>query len=192
MIVTILLWVFAGHSLGLANIALGAVVVAFIFKLLSWKQVENDVNWGIILMYGGAIALGFALDQSGAAAWLTEYILGNWVASAWGLVLLLSILAKVLTEGMSNTAVIALMMPIALALATLFNVDVVVATLALAIPSGLAFMLPISTPATAIAVSSKFVTTGDTLRTGAVLNIVSILVFALVALYYWPMIGLHI
>ncbi|PJA94090.1 MAG: anion transporter [Candidatus Kerfeldbacteria bacterium CG_4_9_14_3_um_filter_45_8] len=189
MIITILAWATVGHYFGLANIALAAVVVAFIFKLLSWKQVEKDVNWGIILMYGGAIALGFALDQSGAASWLTQLILGDGVMTGIFLVFILAVIGTVLTEGISNSAVVALMMPIAIALAAQNGVDVRTATLALAIPSGLAFMLPISTPATAIAVSSKYVTARNTMSTGIILNSVAIGLFVLAALLYWPSIG---
>ena len=192
MTITIVLWVFFGHEYGLANIALGAVVVAFIFKLLSWKQVEKDVNWGIILMYGGAIALGFALDQSGAALWLSDQFLGNTITTGVMLIFLVGLLAKIFTEGMSNTAVVALLMPIAIVLSTKVGLDPKIATLALAIPSGLAFMLPISTPATAIAVSSPYVTPGETMKLGLLLNIVSIAIFMVVAVLYWPLIGLSI
>lgn len=189
MVATIITWMGFGHSLGLANIAFAAVVIAFIFKLLSWKQVENDVNWGIILMYGGAIALGFALDQSGAAAWLTQQMLGDGLMTGLMLVFTLAVLSTILTEGISNSAVVALLMPIAIALAGQNGVDPRTATLALAIPSGLAFMLPISTPATAIAVSSKFVTAQDTMRTGLLLNTIAIGFFVLAAALYWPLLG---
>ena len=55
MVITIFSWICFGERFGLANIALAAVVIAFVFKLLRWKEVEEDVNWGLILMYGGAI-----------------------------------------------------------------------------------------------------------------------------------------
>ena len=105
------------------------------------------------------------------------------------LVFILAVIGTVLTEGISNSAVVALMMPIAIALAAQNGVDVRTATLALAIPSGLAFMLPISTPATAIAVSSKYVTARNTMSTGIILNSVAIGLFVLAALLYWPSIG---
>jgi sodium-dependent dicarboxylate transporter 2/3/5 len=183
------LWATIGNAVGLATIALGAVVVAFVFKLLSWKQVERDVNWGIILMYGGAIALGSALDQSGAAGWIAETLIGNTIASVGVLFAVLVILSILLTEGISNSAVVALLMPAGIALAGQFGMDVRVAALAIGIPCGLAFMLPISTPATALAVSSKFVRTSDTMRTGIFLNLAAIVIFLVVGFFYWPMIG---
>ncbi|MGH7197866.1 MAG: SLC13 family permease, partial [Candidatus Omnitrophota bacterium] len=60
MIATILAWMFLGERFGLANIAIASVVVMFIVRLVRWRDVEEYVNWGIILMYGGAIALGYA------------------------------------------------------------------------------------------------------------------------------------
>ena len=52
--------------------ALISVAALFVFKLVRWKDIEEYVNWGIILMYGGAIILGTALDSSGAAKWIVE------------------------------------------------------------------------------------------------------------------------
>lgn len=189
MILTIISWILFGHSIGLATIALAAVVISFIFKLMSWKEVQSDVNWGIFLMYGGAIALGFALDHSGAASWLVRNTLENWITSSVALIIIVSLIAKLLTEAISNTAVVALLMPIAIALCLQYSLSPIIITYALAIPSGLAFMLPMSTPATAIAISSKYVKVSDTIINGLILNIVSIIVFLLIAFLYWPWIG---
>ncbi|MBI2411144.1 MAG: DASS family sodium-coupled anion symporter [Candidatus Kerfeldbacteria bacterium] len=192
MVATIVLWATLGHAVGIANIALGAVAFAFIFKMMSWKQAEQDVNWGIILMYGGAIALGSALDKSGAVAWIASNIFDNWMVSAPVLILLFCVLSEVLTEGMSNSAVIALLLPIGLFTGEKFGIDAKVITMAIAIPSGLAFMLPMSTPAVALAVSSKYVQTSDTAKYGVLLNAVSIIIFWVSALVYWPLIGFHV
>lgn len=186
MISTIIAWVFFGQELGLATIALTAVAVAFIFKLMSWKQVEADVNWGIIFMYGGAIALGFALSESGAAAWIADVFISNWIASASALLLMLMVMSKVFTEGMSNTAVIALLMPIGVALAAQYGIDPKIVTLAITLPAGLAFILPISTPATAIAISSGYVTTRDTMWSGIVLHVITAIILFASAVLFWP------
>jgi sodium-dependent dicarboxylate transporter 2/3/5 len=72
MIATIFTWICFGEKFGLANIALASVVIAFVFRLIRWKEVEEDVNWGLILMYGGAICLGFAMGKTGATRWLVD------------------------------------------------------------------------------------------------------------------------
>ncbi|MEK7828286.1 MAG: SLC13 family permease, partial [Deltaproteobacteria bacterium] len=59
--ITIFLWLFFGKIIGIANIAIISVVALFILKLVRWKDIEEYVNWGIILMYGGAITLGSAM-----------------------------------------------------------------------------------------------------------------------------------
>jgi len=74
MVATIFTWICFGEKFGLANIALASVVIAFVFKLLRWKEVEEDVNWGLILMYGGAICLGFAMGKTGATRLVGRYI----------------------------------------------------------------------------------------------------------------------
>ncbi|MFQ5650262.1 MAG: SLC13 family permease [bacterium] len=189
MLLTIFTWIAFGKVLGLANIAIAAVVVAFLFNLLDWKEVEEDVNWGIFLMYGGAICLGFTMEMTGAAHWLAAKSLGSLVTSAWGLVLAVALISLFLTEAISNTAVVALMMPLALGLAADFNLDPRIITMALTIPSGLAFQLPMGTPATAIAYSSGFVGMRDTIVGGMILKLFAFIVFASSIWLYWPMIG---
>jgi sodium-dependent dicarboxylate transporter 2/3/5 len=192
MLATICCWVFWGQSLGLANIALAAVVIAFIFGLMHWKEVEEDVNWGIFLMYGGAICLGLAMEKTGAAKWLAENILGNSWKSPWGLILPLSFISLFLTEAISNSAVVAFLMPIAISMSAQFKLDPVITTLVLTIPSGLALILPMGTPATAIAFSSGFVKPLDTFKGGLLLKIIAWLIFNLSVYLYWPLLGLAV
>lgn len=192
MLLTISAWIAVGETLGLANIAIAAVVVAFIFRLLNWKEVEEDVNWGIFLMYGGAICLGFTMETTGAAMWLAEKTMGSLVTSEWALILTLVCVSIFLTEAISNTAVVALMMPLALGLTADFGINAGLTTLALTIPSGLAFQLPMGTPATAIAYSSGFVRLKDTVIGGMILKICAIIIFALSILFYWPLIGFEL
>src|SRR5205823_10359546 len=64
MLATLAAWIVGGEEFGLASIALAAVVVLFLLDLLTWRDIEQYVNWGVLLMYGGAIALGSALNRS--------------------------------------------------------------------------------------------------------------------------------
>src|SRR5262249_46203985 len=66
MALTLVGWIVGGEEFGLGNVAIGAVVVLFVFNLVKWQDVEGHVSWGILLMYGGAIALGAATNSSGA------------------------------------------------------------------------------------------------------------------------------
>lgn len=186
---TVVVWMTLGHSLGLANIALTAVVLLFALRLVRWKDIEEYVNWGIILMYGGAIILGASLEKSGAALWLADRTIGEWVEAPWAVVALFSLVTLVLTEGISNAAVIAILVPISVGMAENFGMEPATLTYAVAVPAGLAFTLPLSTPANAIAVSSSYVTVRDMAKIGILMSASAWVLFNLVANLYWPLVG---
>ncbi|MCK4234571.1 DASS family sodium-coupled anion symporter [candidate division WOR-3 bacterium] len=190
MIVTILSWIFLSELLGLAVIALLGSLLLFIFKIITWKDIENYINWGIILMYGGAIALGSALEITGAAAWLAHSIIGDRILSPYLFIFTISIVSIFLTEGMSNVAAVACILPVAFSLGRGFGINPIITTFAVAVPSGLAFCLPISTPANAIAYSSGYYRIKDSLKLGIFLNIISLLIFNFMVRFFWPLIGL--
>ena len=192
MVLTFAAWVLLGEEFGLANIALGAVVALFVFRLVSWREIEGYVNWGVILMYGGAICLGSAMNKSGAAAWIAQVTISRWATSGTTVVMILSFLAILLTEAMSNSAVVALLMPVSLGIAREFGMDPRIMALVVAVPAGLAYTLPIGTPANAIAYSSGHLSMRDLVVPGAILAVVSWVVFNLVANFYWPLLGLSI
>lgn len=190
MLLTIVAWSTLGHIVGLASVSLIAVAVLFIFKLVKWKTIEEYVNWGIILMYGGAIILGSALDKSGAARWIVESAIGDWATTPWTVFAVFSFLAIALTESMSNAAVIAVLVPVSIEMSNNLGLDPALLTYAIAVPAGLAFMLPMSTPANAIAISSGYVTVKDMVKGGFVMFLTAWVVFNLMAYFYWPLIGL--
>ena len=188
---TIIAWIFAYKMVGLATIALLAVAILFMFRLVKWSDIESNVNWGIILMYGGAIALGSALHSSGASRWIVENTLGHYDLSPLKLIILIGVLSLILTEFISNVAVVSLMMPIGLGLAQTAGLSPEAVTLAIALPSGLSYVMPMGTPATAIAYSSGYIGQKRYIRFGLLMSSMSMLAFILVAWLYWPMVGIH-
>jgi len=190
LLLTILGWILLGKVIGLAAVALTSVLALFVLRLVRWKDIEEYVNWGIILMYGGAIILGTALDRSGAALWLVDILIAKWATTPLLVFAVFSFLAIFLTESMSNAAVIAVLLPVSIGMAGRVHMDPVVLTYAIAVPAGLAFMMPMSTPANAIAVSSNYVTVRDMAKGGVIMFLTSWVVFNLVARFYWPLIGL--
>jgi sodium-dependent dicarboxylate transporter 2/3/5 len=189
VLVTIALWVFMGDRLGIANIAICSVGLLFVLGTISWREVEDNINWGVIIMYGGAICLGGAMDASGAALWLTGLVM-NVTDSPAVLMLIIVILSAGLTEFMSNSAVIAMLMPPALALAEAHGVDVKAMTMAVVLPSNFAFMFPVSTPVTAIAWSAGYYTPGKVASTGLILHGFGLVCMCLLILWWWPSLGL--
>jgi solute carrier family 13 (sodium-dependent dicarboxylate transporter), member 2/3/5 len=189
---TLIAWIVGGEEFGLANIALAAVVMLFVLRVVRWRDIERYVNWGVLLMYGGAIALGAAINKSGAAGWLSHVTISQWASNGLTVVLMTSLVSILLTEAMSHSAVVALLMPVTIGVAHEFGLDPRIMAPVVALPAGLAFTLPIGTPANAIAFSSGYLRIRDLLLPGAVLEIVAWVAFNAMAYWYWPLLGLHI
>ncbi|GBE18035.1 MAG TPA: DASS family sodium-coupled anion symporter [Euryarchaeota archaeon] len=192
MLATLLLWIVVGNRLGLANIALISSVFLFSLGVMDWKDVEGYVNWGVILMYGGAIALGSALVSTGAAQWITDLFLTRVSLSPLSFLFALSLLAIFLTEGISNTATVAIVLPIGFSVGAALGINPIATVFIVALPSGLAFTLPIATPPNAIAYSSGYYEISDVIKPGLMLNMLAWIIFIIIALVYWPMIGLNV
>jgi sodium-dependent dicarboxylate transporter 2/3/5 len=189
---TIAGWIFLGHDLGLANIAILGIVVLFMFRVISWEKIEEYVNWGIVLMYGGSIALASALEKSGAAQWIVSNGLKVFNPSPFLTIAVISLVAIFLTECISHAAVVAIFMPIGMGLAKEMGIDPRVMTLAIALPAGLAYCLPMGTPATAIAYSSGFLRSRDIIIPGLMVMAISWILFLASAWFVWPLLGLKI
>ena len=155
----------------------------------NWKTVEHSVNWGIILMYGGAIALGSALNTTGAAAWIVYNTIGAAELSPTLTIIIIAAVSLLLTEFISNAAVVSVLLPVAISLAQTKGISLEAVTLAVALPSGLTYTLPMGTPATAIAYSSGYMEMKHFLRIGPVMGVISLIVFAFVATFIWPLLG---
>ncbi|WP_455390386.1 SLC13 family permease [Oscillatoria salina] len=190
MILTIALWITMGDTWGLDSIALLGVSLAFISGVADWREVEEDVNWGIFVMYGSAIALSAALTDTGAAAGLSQYLLAAGINSFLVIFAAIVFIALMMTEFMSNAAAVAVLLPVALAIAEKYGIEAPIIALAVVIPAGLGFMLPVSTPAIAIAVSSGYVRPLSVLRWGLWLDLLGYGLVLLVSQLYWPLLGL--
>ena len=192
MILTIGTWMFYGRELGLANIALLATATLFTFRVVSWEKIEEYVNWGIILMYGGSIALASAMEKTGAALWIVKKGLGAFVPAPFVVIAVISFVAIILTECISHAAVVAILMPVGLGLAQGVGIDPKIITLAIALPAGLAYCLPMGTPATAIVYGSGHLTSREIILPGALIMTISWLLFLASAFFVWPLIGLKL
>ena len=154
MLLTVCSWIFIGNTIGLAVIAILSAVLLFMLNVLKWRDVESNVNWGIILMYGGAIAIGSALASTGAAEWAAMTVLDNLTLTSVIVVLILPLIAIFLTEAISNSACVAILIPIGFSIGDIVGISPIIMVFLIAIPSGLAFILPMGTPPNAIAYSA--------------------------------------
>ncbi len=186
--ITIGFWIFGGHKMGLPMISLAAAVTVFVLDLAKWKDVVDYVNWGVIVMYGGAIALGKALEESHAIDWLAGSFLQTSGVTPFMLIIILSALSKVFTEFISNAAVVIILVPLSFGLVQSSGVTPELMVLAITIPAGLDFCLPVGTPPNAIAYASGYYSIKRILAPGLVMSVTSYVVFLLFAKLYWPLI----
>ncbi|MCB9729510.1 MAG: DASS family sodium-coupled anion symporter [Deltaproteobacteria bacterium] len=191
LVITVGLWAVAGEEYGLANIALVSMAALFALGALKWMDVQKHVDWGLVVMYGGAICLGSTMERTGAALWLTEQVFDGVGVGPQGLMMLIALGAAVATEFMSNSAVVAMLLPPALSLAEQKGIDLRAMTMAVVLPTNFAFLLPIATPVAALAWTSGYFRPRVVLRTGLVLNVFAWLAMALLIYGWWPAVGLY-
>jgi sodium-dependent dicarboxylate transporter 2/3/5 len=143
-------------------------------------------------MYGGSIALASALEKTGAALWVVNKGLGVISPEPIVVIAVISFVAIILTECISHAAVVAILMPIGLGLAQGLAMDPKIMTLAIALPAGLAYCLPMGTPATAIVYGSGYLTSREIIIPGTLIMVISWMLFLVSVRFVWPLIGLHL
>ncbi|MFN8574352.1 MAG: DASS family sodium-coupled anion symporter [Gemmatimonadaceae bacterium] len=192
LVLTVAAWVFlGGRKVDLAVIALLGATALFVFGVMKWERGERHIYWNIILMYGGAIALGAALERTGATKFLLTTALDGYQPSRYVAVLGTAVIALILSEFMSNAAALAVILPLAFTLANQVGASPTALVLATSFGSGLDFMFPISTAPNTIIFSSGYLSPKDFVRAGALMTLASIAILALVIKFYWPLIGLQ-
>ncbi|NUQ82458.1 MAG: DASS family sodium-coupled anion symporter [Bacteroidetes bacterium] len=172
----ILLWMVAGAWLHLATVSLLGAVLMFVARGVEWKKVDELVNWNVILMYGGAIVLGYVLNHTQAGSLLLKVFPDSWLNSEITMVLIFAVVTITLTEFMSNAAALTIVLPIVLTAAIQHNLDVMIIFYSITLISGLAFVFPMSSPPNAIAFSSGTFTVNDMVVKGIIVSIISLIV----------------
>ncbi|MDH5748256.1 MAG: DASS family sodium-coupled anion symporter [Rhodospirillales bacterium] len=142
--------------------------------VLDWKSAQN-IPWGILLLFGGGLALAGGFKSTGLAEWIGGQVSGFDV-STWALVLIVTMSIVYLTEITSNTASTATFLPILGAVAVGLGLDPRMLAIPVAIGASMAFMMPVATPPNAIVFSYEEMKLGDMVKAGFWLNIVAIVV----------------
>jgi sodium-dependent dicarboxylate transporter 2/3/5 len=138
---------------------------------MSWEEASR-IDWGIILLFGGGLAMGKLAESTGLSA-----AMGHWVADKFpgmgsaGLTLVFTALAVVMSETASNTASANIVVPTAIAVARAAGVSPLEPALGATLGASMGFMMPISTPPNAIVYSSGYIPIGTMMRHGIVLDI---------------------
>ena len=180
---TVICWIFSsqiGASLGLKNfdrmIAILITALAPAFKLITWKELEDKIGWGILLLFGGGLCLSVVLGETGTSLWLATALI-NSISTPWIIIFACIALMVFLTELSSNTGSAAILIPVMMALSNQFDPAVTYALVfGVGLAANCAFMLPVATPPNALVYGTGYIGQKDMIKTGIILNIFSIFV----------------
>ena len=144
--------------------------------VLTWNDAEQ-INWGVLLLFGGGLSLGTLAEATGLAKWVGEGVVRSGLASSPEGLLLVSIAAGLLvTEVASNTAAATLLVPVAIAAALEAGFDPIPPALGAGIACSCAFVFPVSTPPNAIVFGTGRVPLTRMIRAGVLLDLASLVV----------------
>ena len=146
-------------------------------KLMTWKT-ALELPWGVLLLFGGGLALSNQFTANGLSDWIGEQMAGLGFLPIILLVVIVAAVVLVLTEFTSNTATAATFLPLVGAMAIGLGVDQMLLAVPVALAATSAFMMPVATPPNAIAYGSGYVTMGNMVRTGIWLNIIALIVIS--------------
>jgi len=175
---------------GLSDAGIAMISALFLFllpngnkekrgSLLEWKDAQENVPWGLLVLFGGGLSLANAVQATGLAVWM-----GNLIPQGISIVLIVIIVVTMiifLTELTSNMATTATFLPVVAAIAVQSNFNPLLVTAAVALAASCAFMLPVATPPNAIVFGSGLIRVPQMARAGFLINILGILVVSFVA-----------
>jgi sodium-dependent dicarboxylate transporter 2/3/5 len=181
---TALGWIFGAAPLKAMGIqspdtffAVAAVVAVVALGLVTWQDVVEHTDWGVLLLFGGGLALGEILGVSGASVVLGQQVAGALQGAApWAMLLAVAAFMVLLSEFASNTAAAALLVPVFAAVAVQMGLSPEILVIVVALAASCGFALPVATPPNALVFGTAHVPQRIMLRTGLALDVVCVLV----------------
>lgn len=160
-------------------------------RLLEWED-TSKMAWGILLMFGGGIALAKALEDANLLQQLGSYIASFSSSNLLLMILVVTTLSVFLSEVMSNVAQVIVLAPVISSVAIALKMDPLSLGIPMTLGASVASMLPMGTPPNAIVFASGHVKIKDMIKTGFVLNIICIIIITLFCWLLQPyLIKLH-
>lgn len=145
-------------------------------RAISWQEAVQ-IDWGVVLLYGGGFALGVLSFQTGLAEAMGRGLTGLLpIHGSFGMLVASVLVAVILSETTSNTAAANMVVPVVISIARAAGVDPLEPALGATMAASLGFMLPVSTPCNAIVYGSGYIPLGRMIRHGLVLDVVGIVV----------------
>jgi sodium-dependent dicarboxylate transporter 2/3/5 len=175
-------------------IAMASATILFILptknrkekKIINWESAVK-LPWGILLLFGGGLALAEGFKSSGLAEWIGTQIIQFDNLPLFALLFVMVLAVNFLTEITSNLATTAMLLPVIAPIALVLDVHPFTLMVGITVAASCAFMLPVATPPNAIVFGSGYLKIPDMLRTGILMNVISVILITLITYYLLPL-----
>jgi sodium-dependent dicarboxylate transporter 2/3/5 len=174
-------------------IAMASATILFILptkkrkekKIINWESAVK-LPWGILLLFGGGLALAEGFKTSGLAVWIGAQVTQFDNLPLFALLFVLILAVNFLTEITSNLATTAMLLPVIAPIALILDVHPFTLMVGITVAASCAFMLPVATPPNAIVFGSGYLKIPDMMRTGILMNVISVILITLITYYLLP------
>lgn len=173
-------------------IAIAAGIVLFVLpgnkkgkRLLNWEEAVK-IPWGIVLLFGGGMALAKAFGDTGLAIWIGNQLVDLENLPFFLLLLVLIAAVNFLTEVTSNTATTAMLLPVLAPMALVMNIHPYSLMVGATLAASCAFMLPVATPPNAVVFGSGHLRIPDMIKSGFWMNTISIIAITFIVYFALP------
>lgn len=156
-------------------------------KIIAWEDAVK-LPWGIVLLFGGGMALALGFESSGLALWIGNKLIALETVPFIVLLLILITTVNFLTEITSNIATTAMLLPVLISLAPTLGVHPYYLMIGATVAASCAFMLPVATPPNAVVFGSGYLKIEDMVKKGIWMNIVSIVLLTAFVYFMLPLI----
>ena len=153
--------------------------------ILVWDDTVK-LPWGILILFGGGMAIASAFGKSGLALWIADLLQNLNGIPLFLIILIIVTSINLLTEVTSNMATTAMLLPVLVTIALAIEIHPYFLLVSATLAASCAFMLPISTPPNAVVFSSGFLKIEDMFKKGIWMNMISIITITLVVYYTLP------
>ncbi|WP_353162057.1 DASS family sodium-coupled anion symporter [Myroides odoratus] len=167
-------------------IALGAFILICVSQVSRWKELQHNVDWGVLLLFGGGLTLSMVLKESGASKVMADLLVAVIHDSSFFVIsLIVAFFIVFLTEFTSNTASAALLVPIFFSISQELGMHPLGLSMIIGLGASCAFMLPVATPPNAIVFGTGDIQQKEMMKAGFILNIFCAIIIATVAYFFW-------
>ena len=173
-------------------IILISTILFFITGILDLDDLE-EIPWNIILLFAGAMSIGFCLWETGAAKWMAVNWLVMFKESTWFVFIMgIAFFLMIMTNFIMNVAAISIVLPVALVIAPYLGVAPEVILFASLVTAGMPFLLLVGAAPNAIAYDSRQFSTGEFFLYGIPASILLMIVTGFAVYVLWPLMGMPV